>query len=120
MAATSGLRKPDGQFDLPRAKEGGLKALFFSVFVTENYYPARYETKLALRMIDAAPGQIAKNANAIELAHNAEIEAIRKRGRMAAVLGVDCTASIWMAISSNSRIPSPGRTVPATFRAQLE
>jgi membrane dipeptidase len=24
-----GTRKPDGQFDLPRAREGGLKALFF-------------------------------------------------------------------------------------------
>jgi membrane dipeptidase len=79
-----GTRKPDGQFDLLRAKEGGLKALFFSVFVTEDYYPARYETKQALRMIDTALGQIAKNANTIELAHNAEeIEAIRKRGKMA-------------------------------------
>ena len=29
-----GQRKPDGQFDLPRAKEGGLGALFFSIFVT--------------------------------------------------------------------------------------
>src|ERR1035438_4164217 len=40
-----GSRKTDGQFDLPRAKEGGLGALFFSVFVTEDYYPARLETK---------------------------------------------------------------------------
>ncbi len=34
-----GQRKADGQFDLPRAKEGGLGALFFSIFVTEDYYP---------------------------------------------------------------------------------
>src|SRR5690349_19260842 len=44
-----GQRKPDGQFDLPRAKEGGLGALFFSIFVTEDYYPARFETRQAMR-----------------------------------------------------------------------
>src|ERR1017187_8637173 len=31
-----GSRKADGQFDLPRAKEGGLGALLFSIFVTER------------------------------------------------------------------------------------
>ena len=39
-----GQRKPDGQFDLARAKEGGLGAFFFSIFVTEDYYPGRLET----------------------------------------------------------------------------
>src|SRR5712691_1585521 len=53
-----GQRKPDGQFDLPRAREGGLGALFFSIFVTEDYYPARLETKQALRMLDCALDQI--------------------------------------------------------------
>src|SRR5690242_16382620 len=53
-----GTRKPDGQFDLPRAKEGGVGALFFSIFVTEDYYPARLETKQAVRMLDAAVEQI--------------------------------------------------------------
>src|SRR5215813_5071894 len=61
-------RKSDGQFDLPRAKEGGLGALFFSIFVTEDYYPARLETKQALRMLDSAVDQIARNASAIEIA----------------------------------------------------
>src|SRR5690349_551769 len=56
-----GQRKPDGQFDLPRAKEGGLGALMFSFFVTEDYYPAHYETKQALRMLESATGQIARN-----------------------------------------------------------
>src|SRR5665811_1856821 len=56
-----GERKPDGQFDLPRAREGGLGALFFSIFVTEDYYPGRLETKQALRMLDAALEQIARN-----------------------------------------------------------
>ena len=43
-----GQRVDDGQFDLVRAKEGGLDAMFFSLFVTEQYYPARLETKQTL------------------------------------------------------------------------
>ena len=49
-----GERVSDGQFDLPRAKEGGVDAMFFSVFVTEDYYPQRLETKQTLRLIDLA------------------------------------------------------------------
>jgi membrane dipeptidase len=85
-----GQRKPDGQFDLPRAREGGLGALFFSIFVTEDYYPAHYETKQALRMLDCAVDQIARNHDIIEVASNAtEIERIRKTGRIAAVLDIE-------------------------------
>ncbi len=82
-----GQRMPDGQFDLPRAKEGGIDALFFSVFVTEEYYPQRLETKQALRLIDLALTQLAANRGAIELALNAsDIERINQSGKMAAVL----------------------------------
>lgn len=85
-----GQRKPDGQFDLPRAKEGGLGALFFSIFVTEDYYPARLETKQALRMLDCATEQIRRNSAAIEIAHTAtEIERIRQSGKIAAVLDIE-------------------------------
>ena len=64
-----GQRKPDGQFDLPRAKEGGLGALFFSIFVIEDYYPARLETKQALRMLDCALEQIGRNSQSLSLIH---------------------------------------------------
>ncbi len=63
-----GERVADGQFDLPRAKEGGVKAMFFSLFVTEEYYPLRFETKQTLRLIDLALAQLAKNRDKIELA----------------------------------------------------
>jgi len=83
-------RKPDGQFDLPRAKEGGLGAMFFSFYVTEDYYPARLETKQALRLIDACITQIKANSNSIEIAHNAtEIEKIHASGKIAAVLDIE-------------------------------
>src|SRR6266567_1033482 len=74
-------RKPDGQFDLPRAKEGGLGALFFSIFVTEDYYPGRLETKQALRLLDCALEQIARNSQAIEIARTgSDIDRIHASG----------------------------------------
>jgi membrane dipeptidase len=85
-----GERKTDGQFDLPRAREGGLGALFFSIFVTEDYYPARMETRQAMRMLDTALDQIARNRDTIEIARNAsDIERIRAAGKMAAVLDIE-------------------------------
>ncbi len=85
-----GERKSDGQFDLSRAKEGGLGALFFSIFVTEDYYPARLETKQALRMLDCALEQIARNSGTIAIARTAsDIERIHKSGKMAAVLDIE-------------------------------
>src|SRR5437867_7357776 len=82
-----GQRVNDGQFDLARAREGGLDAMFFSLFVTEQYYPARFETKQVLRLIDAAYDQLAKNKDQIELALNAsDIERISKTGKIAAFL----------------------------------
>ncbi len=85
-----GERKADGQWDLSRAKEGGVDALFFSVYVPEEYYPGRFETKQAFRVVDAALTQIAKNRDRIELALNgADIDRIVKSGRMAAVLDIE-------------------------------
>ena len=85
-----GERKPDGQFDLPRAREGGLGALFFSIYVSDDYFPGRFETKQALRMLDCATDQIARNSQTIEVAHTAsEIERIRRSGKIAAVLDIE-------------------------------
>ncbi len=85
-----GQRKPDGQFDLPRAREGGLGALFFSIFVTEDYYPGRQETKQALRMLDCAVEQIERNRGVIEIARTAtDVERIRRSGKIAAVLDIE-------------------------------
>lgn len=85
-----GDRMPDGQFDLPRAKDGGVDAMFFSVFVTEDYYPQRLETKQALRLIDLALTQLARNRQSIELALNAaDVTRISRAGKIAAVLDLE-------------------------------
>jgi membrane dipeptidase len=85
-----GQRVDDGQFDLVRAKEGGLDAMFFSLFVTEQYYPARMETKQVLRLIDAAYDQLSKNKDKIELAFNAsDVERISSSGKIAAFMDLE-------------------------------
>src|SRR3989441_2725104 len=85
-----GQRVNDGQFDLVRAKEGGLDAMFFSLFITEQYYPARFETRQALRLIDAAYDALAKNQDKIELALTAsDIERIIQKGKIAAVMDLE-------------------------------
>ena len=85
-----GQRVDDGQFDLVRAKEGGLDAMFFSLFVTEQYYPARLETKQVLRLIDAAYGQLEKNKDKIQLAFNAtDVERISASGKIAAFMDLE-------------------------------
>ena len=85
-----GQRVKDGQFDLPRAKEGGIDAMFFSIFVTEDYYPQRLETKQTLRLMDLALTQLDHNRDKIELAKNAaDIARINKAGKIAAVLDLE-------------------------------
>jgi membrane dipeptidase len=82
-----GERVADGQVDLPRAKEGGIDAMFFSIFVSEDYYPQRFETKQVFRLMDLA---LEKNRATIELARTgADIDRIRKAGKIAAVLDLE-------------------------------
>lgn len=85
-----GDRVNDGQFDLPRAREGGVGAMFFSIFVTEDYYPQRLETKQTFRLMDLALTQLEKNGDTIELALNAsDVERIHRSGKIAAVLDLE-------------------------------
>jgi membrane dipeptidase len=85
-----GERYGDGQFDLPRAKEGGIDAMLFSVFVTEDYYPQRLESKQVFRLVDLALTQLEKNRDKIELALKAsDIARINQSGKIAAVLDLE-------------------------------
>src|ERR1041384_7512670 len=90
MNTDIGQRYADGNVDLPRAKEGGVDAMFFSVYTPENYYPGRFEIKNTFRVVELALDQIRKNHNAIELALNAsDIERINKAGKIAAFLDLE-------------------------------
>jgi membrane dipeptidase len=85
-----GQRYSDGNFDLPRAREGGIDAMFFSVYTPEHYYPGRFEVKNTFRVVNLALDQIKKNHSHIELAINAsDIQRINKKGKMAAFLDLE-------------------------------
>src|SRR5260370_21560380 len=58
-----GTRKTDGQWDLPRAREGGVSAFFLSVFIPEEYYPGRCETRQTLRLVDDPLRQMKMNSD---------------------------------------------------------
>ena len=93
-----GQRVDDGQFDLMRAKEGGLDAMFFSLFVTEQYYPARLETKQVIRLIDAAYAQLDRTRTRSSWPSprpTSSASARRERSRRSWISKAD---SIWTAI----------------------
>lgn len=85
-----GQRYTDGNVDLIRAKEGGLDAMFFSVYTPEQYYPGRFEIKNTFRVVNLALEQIEKNQSMVELALNAsDIQHINKKGKIAAFLDLE-------------------------------
>lgn len=85
-----GDRKSSGQWDLPRAREGGEDAFFLSIYVPEEYYPGRFETRQALRRMDYALRQLNENRAQVELALNGgDIDRIRTKGKVAAVLDIE-------------------------------
>lgn len=90
MNTDIGQRYSDGTVDLPRAIEGGLDALFFSVYTPEHYYPGRFEVKNTFRVVNLALDQIKNNQSVIELALNAsDIKRINEKGKMAAFLDLE-------------------------------
>lgn len=81
---------PDGQVDLPRIRKGGVNAIFFSLFSSEEYYARRFEVRHTLDLMDLALSQLAKHRDRIELALNAsDIERIGKAGKVAAFLDLE-------------------------------
>src|SRR6202046_2396925 len=85
-----GTRAPDRQWALSRAREGGVSAFFLSVFIPEEYYPGRFETKQAFRRVDHALRQLELNRDQVALALNADdVERIHAQGKMVAVLDIE-------------------------------
>lgn len=85
-----GERYKDGQVDLPRIREGGVDAFLFTLYVQEEYYPQRFETRQLLRLMDLAFRQIQRHRDQIELALDAaDIERIHRSGKIAAVLDLE-------------------------------
>lgn len=80
-------RLSPGQTDIPRLREGGVKAQFWSVYIdSEEPNPARRVT----RQIDLVHRMIARYPDAFELALTADdVERIVKEGKIASLIGIE-------------------------------
>lgn len=82
------VRLPDGHVDLPRMKEGGLTAAFFSIWVDARY-TGHNAFQRALDLIGAVRA-LSDSNHAVELATTAdEVRAAVARGHIAALMGVE-------------------------------
>ena len=84
-----GPRDANGSIDIPRMKEGGLGAIFFSIWMPSKITGPE-AVKLALVQIDAVREQVRKHPGDLALATTAdEIRAAHKQGKIAALMGVE-------------------------------
>jgi len=84
-----GTRSASGSIDIPRMKEGGLGAIFFSVWIPSRITGPEAVNR-ALVQIDAVREQVRKHPNDIVLATTAaEIREAREHGKIAALMGVE-------------------------------
>jgi membrane dipeptidase len=84
-----GLRSPAGSIDIPRMKEGGLGAIFFSIWIPSKITGPE-AIKHALDQIDAVREQVRRHPTQIVLATTAgEIREAHRQGKIAALMGVE-------------------------------
>jgi membrane dipeptidase len=83
-----GARSGEGHLDLPRMREGGLGAEFFSIYVAPRFTPHFLARGLA--EIGAVLEQVEKHGRELELARTAaDIRRIHAAGKIAALMGVE-------------------------------
>jgi membrane dipeptidase len=82
-------RLPEGHVDLPRLREGGIRAPFFALW-TPTYYKGGEAVRRTLQLRDAIERVLGAHPDQIELATGAaEVERIVKAGKIAAILTVE-------------------------------
>ena len=86
-----GQSNPKVHTDLARLRSGGAGAVFFAAYVASSFERQRQSARRALEMIDTVRTDIvAKYPDEFALAISAaDIEAARKRGKIAALLGIE-------------------------------
>jgi membrane dipeptidase len=84
-----GALQPKGSIDIPRMREGGLGAIFFSIWIPSKVTGPTAVQK-ALQQIDAVREQVRKHPKDLVLATTAEqIRQAHKNGKIAASMGVE-------------------------------
>lgn len=84
-----GVRHTDGSIDIPRMKEGGLDAIFFSIWMSGKVTGPEAVTR-ATAQVNAVREQVKKHPGEIVLATTAEeVRTAKKQGKIAALMGVE-------------------------------
>jgi len=84
-----GERHTGGSIDIPRMREGGLSAIFFSIWIPSKTMGAE-AVKEALDQIDAVRETVRRHAKDLVLATTAEeVREAHKQGKIAALMGVE-------------------------------
>jgi len=82
-------RNPDGSIDIPRMREGGLNAIFFSIWIDGRTMGPPAVQK-ALDQIDAVHETVIKNSKDMVLCRTAEeVRRAHADGKIAALIGVE-------------------------------
>jgi membrane dipeptidase len=82
-------RHDDGNIDIPRMREGGLSAIFFSIWISGKILGPE-AVKQALDQIDAVRETVRKHPQDLVLAASAEdVRAAHQQGKIAALMGVE-------------------------------
>lgn len=84
-----GPRNPKGSVDIPRMKQGGLDAIFFSIWIPSKI-TGPIAVKRALEQIEAVREQVPKYSQDLVLATTAaEVREARQPGKIALLIGVE-------------------------------
>src|SRR5215475_4390424 len=82
-------RNPDGHIDVPRMREGGMNAIFFSIWIDGRVMGPQAVEK-ALDQIDAVRENVLKNSKDMMLARTAaDVRRAHEQGKIAALMGVE-------------------------------
>jgi membrane dipeptidase len=84
-----GVRNALGSVDIPRMKEGGLGAIFFSIWIPSKVTGPE-AVKRGRAQIEAVLGNVRKHSNDLALATTADgIREVHKQGKIAALIGIE-------------------------------
>ncbi|HWT88868.1 MAG TPA: dipeptidase [Candidatus Angelobacter sp.] len=84
-----GKRNPDGHVDIPRMREGGMNAIFFSIWIDGRIMGPPAVQK-ALDQIDAVHESVHRYAKDLVFCRTAaEVREAHKQGKIAALIGVE-------------------------------
>ena len=82
-------RQTDGNIDIPRMREGGLTAIFFSIWIPGKIMGPEAVQK-ALKQIDAVRETVRKHPNELVLATTADdVRAAKQQNKIAVLMGVE-------------------------------